>query len=464
LRLDKREFAESGGESGGPVLGGDLQSNEVFRRATSDDVDIRMPKDGGPLSAAEIAVLERWVNSGTPWPEDAEGVGDENRSQGLDWWTSVVLWLNQLLDNHDADLLVVRWYCYALLPLLIGVLFVERAKTARKAGRLTTSGRFARLQRVLCCVPRTGYLLAVLAIVLAATTTVTVGMVKRLQAANVELRAELSKLTEPSSVEDSIVKLFGDPPVPFRPSHPSRLGGEYYRGNCERNPNLYNNGNYCTAVMRLTLCDANRRPLARGDRALHDALLIHYEIERAPFAAPQLFTATLMEPVFLSRQFLKAGVEPAEPRVKLETVETSERWAAYWRVPAEPDKQGRLKGVVYIYPGGDGASPHYAVSYDLLITEGIISDDSELWMNAMFVPSTVIPPSKDRVPFDEWFDHRPLPEIVGGNTSDPKLLGVEEHLGKEGQPKSGPTPHPFTLPEEPANEPPQPEATDQPPP
>ena len=30
----------------------------------------------------------------------------------------------------------------------------------------------------------------------------------------------------------------------------------------------------------------------------------------------------------------------------------------------------------------------------------------------------------------EWFDSRPIPEIVGGNTSDPKLLGEEQHLEK----------------------------------
>ena len=27
----------------------------------------------------------------------------------------------------------------------------------------------------------------------------------------------------------------------------------------------------------------------------------------------------------------------------------------------------------------------------------------------------------------DWFDVRPIPEIVGGNTTDPTLLGIKPH-------------------------------------
>ena len=40
----------------------------------------------------------------------------------------------------------------------------------------------------------------------------------------------------------------------------------------------------------------------------------------------------------------------------------------------------------------------------------------------------LIPPAQQGVAFHEWFDFRPIPEITGGNSTDPKLLGIEEHI------------------------------------
>jgi hypothetical protein len=36
----------------------------------------------------------------------------------------------------------------------------------------------------------------------------------------------------------------------------------------------------------------------------------------------------------------------------------------------------------------------------------------------------------------EWFDDQPIPEITGKNSTDPKLLGIPEHLPKpDSEPK-----------------------------
>ena len=50
-------------------------------------------------------------------------------------------------------------------------------------------------------------------------------------------------------------------------------------------------------------------------------------------------------------------------------------------------------------------------------------------MSAVYTNPRIAHPH--RVPWTEWFDHHPIPEITGPNSGDPKLLGVEEHLGPQ---------------------------------
>ena len=73
---------------------------------------------------------------------------------------------------------------------------------------------------------------------------------------------------------------FGHPPVPIRPDHPKQVAGTYYRGNCERNPSLFNNGNYLTATFRVSVCDSQHRDLQVGDAIPTDGLFVRMELER----------------------------------------------------------------------------------------------------------------------------------------------------------------------------------------
>jgi hypothetical protein len=63
LRLDVRERALKGGESGipGPA--------ELARRVASTDPESQMPPKGPRLSASEIETLKRWAAAGAPWPD-----------------------------------------------------------------------------------------------------------------------------------------------------------------------------------------------------------------------------------------------------------------------------------------------------------------------------------------------------------------------------------------------------------
>lgn len=227
--------------------------------------------------------------------------------------------------------------------------------------------------------------------------------------------------------------VFGDPPVPFRPSHVSRLGGVYYRGNNERNLALFNRGNYQTAVIRIGLCDGDKQPLERGDAVqAQSRMWVHLEMDRAPFAAEQLFTPAIMKRVFLSDRYLREGDGEPPSIVPLNPIEAGERWAAYYPLPTKATADGTQKGLIYLYKRtnaeGTHAMPHYGINYDLTFANGRLADASELWMAPLYVPPGVIPPHPTKVPQCEWFDDRPLPVIVGENTLDSKLLGVDGHL------------------------------------
>ena len=70
LRLDRRESALKGGDSGEPAVApGDLEAGTLVERVSSDDETVRMPPKGDRLTPGEVATLKRWIAAGAPWPE-----------------------------------------------------------------------------------------------------------------------------------------------------------------------------------------------------------------------------------------------------------------------------------------------------------------------------------------------------------------------------------------------------------
>jgi hypothetical protein len=69
LRLDTKEglFAEIDGNR--PVVAGDLDKSEMYRRLITDDTSERMPnkKSGKKLTAKQIALIKLWIEQGAQW-------------------------------------------------------------------------------------------------------------------------------------------------------------------------------------------------------------------------------------------------------------------------------------------------------------------------------------------------------------------------------------------------------------
>ncbi|MDP6447089.1 MAG: PSD1 and planctomycete cytochrome C domain-containing protein, partial [Pirellulaceae bacterium] len=68
LRLSTREAATAELESGDrAVVPGDLKASTMMSRIRSTDESERMPPEGKPLTASEIAAIEKWIAGDAPW-------------------------------------------------------------------------------------------------------------------------------------------------------------------------------------------------------------------------------------------------------------------------------------------------------------------------------------------------------------------------------------------------------------
>jgi len=73
LRLDHRDAAVLGGDSGPVLKAGKHKESELYRRISSKDEDDRMPPVGlnaKPLSLKQIDLIKKWIDSGANWPKE----------------------------------------------------------------------------------------------------------------------------------------------------------------------------------------------------------------------------------------------------------------------------------------------------------------------------------------------------------------------------------------------------------
>ena len=71
LRLDRRQEAMIGGDSGAMLIAGKPDESELIARVTADDAEVVMPPKGR-LTDAEIAAIRAWVAGGAIWPDAAD--------------------------------------------------------------------------------------------------------------------------------------------------------------------------------------------------------------------------------------------------------------------------------------------------------------------------------------------------------------------------------------------------------
>src|SRR5260370_5662442 len=69
LRLDRKNAAMKGGDSGPAIVPGKSAASMLIQRVSSREKDERMPPVGELLSAEQIAILNAWIDQGAKWPD-----------------------------------------------------------------------------------------------------------------------------------------------------------------------------------------------------------------------------------------------------------------------------------------------------------------------------------------------------------------------------------------------------------
>lgn len=397
LRLDQRKFAERGGGSGKDLLELNRNHNELLRRVRSTVAAERMPREAPPLATAQIELLERWILQGAAWPDSPE-VEPVAHQQPL-----TELWLDRLAYTTTSRYLPAY---FLLMSVLISIIVVERAKRARQEARMAEGKAARAVQKQLARLSRAWYLVLLLGIVVFVVVQLCREQRDDLQQARRALHAKGGS------------PLAGDQPKqePQRPMHPPRLGGEYYRGNDERSPELFNGGFYRTAKFEVYLTDAEGGRLAWGDPVPDQPHLL-FAIERAAHSNPTLFAPEIMENAGLtSVQPEQMATAKSIPFFQLRTDLPGERWSVLFPLETIP-ATGKLTGKAFLYKGSPqdeqhrSAEPWYLIGYELSADGGKISRESNIWMASIYAFSLVVTPGPGQIPADQWFDFRPIPEI-----------------------------------------------------
>jgi len=79
LRLDTVGLATRGGDSGAAIEPGDAAGSLLLERGLAAEGAGRMPEEGEPLTAAEIALLKRWILEGARGPAEEVPEADPSR-------------------------------------------------------------------------------------------------------------------------------------------------------------------------------------------------------------------------------------------------------------------------------------------------------------------------------------------------------------------------------------------------
>ncbi len=83
LRLDRKGAVLKGGDDLGPaIVPGKSRESPLFRVVAGLEEGLEMPAEGEKLTAAEINLLKRWIDSGAEWPDD----GSEKEDVLLSHW------------------------------------------------------------------------------------------------------------------------------------------------------------------------------------------------------------------------------------------------------------------------------------------------------------------------------------------------------------------------------------------
>jgi hypothetical protein len=115
LRLDTAAAVRTGGDSGPAAVPGKPDDSAIIERVTADEGN-RMPPEGKPLTAAQVAALKAWVAAGAQGPPDEKPEADPRRHWAFVKPVSAPVPAVPGADNPVDAFLAAEWGKRGLTP------------------------------------------------------------------------------------------------------------------------------------------------------------------------------------------------------------------------------------------------------------------------------------------------------------------------------------------------------------
>ena len=77
LRLDRRDEALNGGDSGPAFVSGKSAESLLIKYVAGVNPDVLMPPEGDKLTDKQIGLLRGWIDQGADWPKDDKAAADQ---------------------------------------------------------------------------------------------------------------------------------------------------------------------------------------------------------------------------------------------------------------------------------------------------------------------------------------------------------------------------------------------------
>lgn len=88
LRLDIRDWAHRGGESGEPAIQPyAADESHLIQLITRESAEGRMPAEADALSSTEVSLLKTWIDQGADWPDELAGKIEPADSPSTSHWS-----------------------------------------------------------------------------------------------------------------------------------------------------------------------------------------------------------------------------------------------------------------------------------------------------------------------------------------------------------------------------------------
>lgn len=84
LRLDLRQAAMQGGDSGPAIVPGKSSESPLIRFVSGLEPDRQMPPEGKKITARQVSILRRWIDDGAAWPQKTD---DNQADDPREWWS-----------------------------------------------------------------------------------------------------------------------------------------------------------------------------------------------------------------------------------------------------------------------------------------------------------------------------------------------------------------------------------------